>query len=120
MKITLELLVALLIFISANELGYWIVDLSGVPIPGNVVGMLLVFILLLSGVLPLSRVERLADFLLKHLAFFFIPIAVGLMAYGSLLAENGFTILIALVIGLAAGVVVMCLLNGRSIGGEKG
>ena len=49
------------------------------PIPGNIIGMILLFILLSTNVLKVEKVENLANFFLDHLAFFFIPAAVGLM-----------------------------------------
>ena len=46
-----------------------------------------------------------ADVLTKHLAFFFIPIAVGLMDWGGLLCQVGHWLLLALVVSSAAGMV---------------
>src|SRR5215470_19210088 len=48
-------------------------------VPGNIVGMLLLLALLSTGVVEERWVAAAAGLLTKHLAFFFIPIAVGLM-----------------------------------------
>ncbi|WP_100331195.1 CidA/LrgA family protein [Bacillus xiapuensis] len=72
-----------------NRFGYWLADLWQLPLPGNVLGMLLLFMLLVTKVIKVEWVERGAAFLNKHLTFFFIPIAVGLMMYGELIVKSG-------------------------------
>lgn len=76
----------------------WFVAATGLPIPGNVVGVLLLFALLCLGVIKLKHVELAADFLLKHLVFFFVPVAVGLMEWGQVFYDYGLTLLAAIVI----------------------
>ena len=71
----------------------------GIPIPGNVIGMLLLFLLLLCGIVKLEYLQDATDFLLKHLVFFFIPFAVGLMNWGSLFYQNGIVLAAAIIIG---------------------
>jgi holin-like protein len=46
------------------------------PLPGNVVGAILLALLLLTGIVPLRWVEEGADLLLGHLALLFVPAAV--------------------------------------------
>jgi holin-like protein len=80
-------------------IGGKIADVTGLPIPGNVIGVLLLFGLLLLGIVKVQHVQEAADFLLKHLVFFFIPIAVGLMNWGSVFYNYGFILAAALIIG---------------------
>lgn len=89
-----------------NELGSLIVQWLHLPIPGNVLGMILLFILLLTGVIKLEWIDKASSFLLKHLVFFFIPITVGIMTLGSLFLQNGFSIIVILVISAVLGMVV--------------
>lgn len=70
-------------------LGNQIVQWAKIPIPGTVVGMILLFMLLSAGIIKLEHVQLATDFLLKHMLFFFIPIAVGLMNWGGLFWNNG-------------------------------
>lgn len=49
------------------------------PIPGGVLGAIVLATLLLGDVLPLSWVEDGADLLLKNLGLFFVPAAVVAM-----------------------------------------
>ena len=47
--------------------------------------MILLFLLLLTNVIKLEKVEAVSNFFLDHLAFFFIPTSVGLMtSFGAL------------------------------------
>lgn len=74
------------------EVSKHLAQASGLPVPGNVLGVVLLFFLLLSGVIKLRHVERAADFFVRHLVFFFIPMVVGLMNYGWMFTEYGLTL----------------------------
>jgi holin-like protein len=73
------------------------------PIPGNVVGFMVLFALLCSGVVKMSWLEPTATFMVKHLAFFFIPITIGLTGMGPLFAIHGAAILVTLTMSAAVG-----------------
>ncbi|HZW82203.1 MAG TPA: CidA/LrgA family protein [Candidatus Deferrimicrobium sp.] len=88
------------------QLGNWGVKLFHLPIPGNVLGMILLFILLLTGVIPVKLLAEGADLLLKHLAFFFIPVAVGLMEWGGLFKTSGIQLLAVILLGAAVCILV--------------
>lgn len=68
------------------------------PLPGNVLGVVVLFTLLCLGVVRLKHVERTADFLLRHLVFFFVPIAVGLMEWGEVFRNYGMVLFVAILI----------------------
>jgi len=74
-------------------------------VPGNIVGMLLLLALLSTGVVQERWVAAAAGLLTKHLAFFFIPIAVGLMDWGGLLWQVGQWLLLAIVVSSIVGIV---------------
>lgn len=48
------------------------------PLPGNLVGLILLFLVLITGVVRLEQVEATANLLLDNLMLFFIPINLGL------------------------------------------
>ncbi|WP_099187246.1 CidA/LrgA family protein [Tepidibacter mesophilus] len=50
------------------------------PLPGSIVGMILLFISLITGIIKLYMIEDISNFLLNNLAFFFIPPGVGLIS----------------------------------------
>ncbi|MBC8014756.1 MAG: CidA/LrgA family protein [Sporomusaceae bacterium] len=69
-----------------------------VPIPGSVLGMIILFILLSTGLIKEQWLSAAANPLLKHLSFFFIPIAVELMEWGDLFTQKGHLLFLPLVI----------------------
>jgi holin-like protein len=66
--------------------------------------MLLLFALLSSGVVRVEWLAPGATLLTKHLAFFFIPITVGLPAFSELFLRSGAAILTVLALSMAAGI----------------
>ena len=89
-----------------NFAGNWFVGKIGLPLPGNLVGMLALFLLLWLGVVRMSWLEPVGPLLIRHLAFFFVPITVGLMSAGPLFAAHGIAILVVLSISAAIGIVL--------------
>jgi len=81
------------------------------PIPGSVVGMVLLASALGLGLVKLSRIEAVADFLVKHLAFFFVPAGVGLMAHFDLLERHWPAILVSVTLGTAAAIALIGLFH---------
>ena len=49
------------------------------PFPASVIAMALLFVLLCTKVLKPAQIEQTGDFLLKNMAFFFIPAGVGIL-----------------------------------------
>lgn len=49
------------------------------PLPGSLIGMILLFVLLNLHIIRLEHISAVSDFLLGHLPFFFIPAGVALM-----------------------------------------
>ena len=74
--------------------GEIISKLLHIPIPGNIIGMILLFLLLTTKVIKVEKVENLDNFFLDHLAFFFIPASVGLMTSFDSLKGSIFRIII--------------------------
>src|SRR4051794_41131858 len=89
-----------------NLAGVWMVEILHLPIPGNLVGMAGLYLLLSLGLLKLTWFDPTGSFLIKHLAFFFIPITVGLMDAGDLLVAHGFGIAVTLVLSAAIGILL--------------
>lgn len=100
----------LLILIGISELGSFITSFFNLVIPGNVIGILLLFILLHLNIIKLEWIDLTASFLVKHLAFFFIPIAISLMTFGTLFMQQGFPLALCLVISLIIGFIVCAFL----------
>jgi holin-like protein len=86
-----------------NQVGYLIVGRLHVPLPGNVAAMLVLFGLLCTGVVPVRMFERSSALLNRHLAFFFVPIAVGLMDLGGTLLAEGWILILVLIASASVG-----------------
>lgn len=69
----------LLIIFSIVIAGDLIASLLPIPIPGNILGMLLLLILLWKKILVPEKIRHVSQFLLVNMAFFFIPAGVGVM-----------------------------------------
>ncbi|WBL22795.1 CidA/LrgA family protein [Zunongwangia sp. HRR-M8] len=57
------------------------------PIAGNIIAMLLIFLALFFNFIKLEDVKPASDMLVKYMVIFFIPYGVGLMAYTGLIAD---------------------------------
>ena len=69
-----------LIILGIYLLGELLSKSLNLPIPGNILGMIILFILLCTKVIKVDNISTVTSFLLDHLSFFFIPAGVGLMA----------------------------------------
>lgn len=117
-KTACALLVQLVGLLVLNQAGYAVASALHLPLPGNLVGMLLLLALLVTGALPLRWIEGSAALLTRHLAFFFIPITVGLIGFADLFLETGPAILVTLVLSAAAGICVVGL-SAQMLGGRR-
>lgn len=63
-------------FLALGELTVW---LTGVPVPSSIIGMLFLATSLKAGWVRLESVDKVADFLVRNLGFFFVPAGVGVM-----------------------------------------
>ncbi len=65
-----------------------------VPLPGSILGLLLLLIFLLTGWVKLDQIQEISSFLMNHLAIFFVPAGVGLITVIGLLKETWFLLLL--------------------------
>lgn len=70
-------------FLLAGELLSWFFAL---PVSGNILGMILIFVALKLELIRLGHVKPASDKLIEYLVVFFIPYGVGLMVYTDLIA----------------------------------
>ena len=92
----------------------FLVGVTGLPMPGNVLGIIVLFLLLLTGVVKEDHISTAANFLLKHMVFFFVPVAVGLMQWGGVFYDYGWILLAAIVVGAILPLLTVGLL-GRAL-----
>ena len=66
--------------------------------PASVIGMLLLFICLLTGILKIEHIQEKADFLLENMAFFFVPAGVSIINYFDVLESTWIQLVVICVI----------------------
>lgn len=83
----------------------------GLPIPGGVLGLILFYLALASGLVKLKWVERAAGLMLRHMVLLFVPLTVGLMEMGPVLSRHALAITASLLVSLAAVLLTTGLLG---------
>lgn len=98
----------LTVLLLCQLLGEIFVDLTGLAVPGPVVGMVLLFgWLQWRRPAPGAGTIRAANGLLKHLQLFFVPAGVGVIAHAAVLRQDALPITVALVGSWLAGLLVV-------------
>ena len=69
----------------------------GLNIPGSILGMLVLTVLLERGVVRPESIAPVCRFLIKNMAFFFVPPGVALMLYFDIIAAEWVPITVATV-----------------------
>jgi len=80
-------------------------------IPGSVIGMILLFLSLFFKVLNPENVRSTATTITKNMAVFFVPAAVGLMAYVELVSRFFMAIISAIAISTVLTIVTVALVQ---------
>ena len=89
---------SLAVILLLQLLGEIVVQLSGAPIPGPVVGtLLLTLVLSLCGQIP-QRLRQTCQDLLAHLALLFVPAGVGVMLHIERVSAEWLPLLVAIVL----------------------
>jgi holin-like protein len=81
---------------------------AGVPLPGPVLGLLLLWALLAWPALR-APVAAAAEPLLQHLSLLFVPVGVGVVTHLALLQQYGARIALALLLSTLIGLAVTAL-----------
>lgn len=102
------MLVGLTWLLACQLAGELVVRLTGLPVPGPVLGMVLLFVVLqVHAPRPEHPVFRASDRLLRHLQLLFVPAGVGVVTVLSMLAEDALPITAGLVGSWLLGLVVV-------------
>lgn len=100
------MLSSITVLLVCQLVGEVIARLAKIPVPGPVVGMLLLFVgLILKRGVPES-LEKTGTTLLSHLSLLFIPAGVGIMVHLKLIATEWLPITAALVASTALTIAV--------------
>ncbi|AXH98918.1 hypothetical protein DV702_03745 [Sporosarcina sp. PTS2304] len=97
MNIVITLLQVLLLY-GFFMLGTFLRGMLSIPLPGSIIGLLLLWALLSFQIIPLRFVEKGAYVFLSTLPLYMVPATVGVMNYGYVFVGKGW-LLIAITIG---------------------
>lgn len=101
-------------------LGDFLAALLGWPVPGSVMGMLLLFVVLVirGGIsVPLKQSSQ---GLLPYLPLFIVPASVGIVNHMDVVREEGVLIVTAMIVSLAIGIPVCGWLAQKAISLKAG
>lgn len=100
----------LAILFGFNFLGY-VLHAFHVPLPGNVIGMILLTVALFTGWVKVAWIEESAEWLLKNMMLFFAPIIVGTVTLFQQIGEQ----VIPIVVSLVGSTVAVLLVTGWTV-----
>lgn len=106
----------IMIFVAIGELLGWLIPL---PIAGSIYGLILLFVALCTGVVKLSWVEDVANWLHSIMALFFIAPAVAVIDIWGDISNIWWILVLMLVVAylvtmISTGVTAEALLNRRN------
>lgn len=94
----MSLMLQILIIFSICLFGNIVSSYLPITIPSSVLSMVFLFILLITKLLKTHQIERLSNFLLSNMAFFFIPAGVGIIETYSTFSDNIIRLLLVCII----------------------
>lgn len=107
--------VSLTIIFACLYAGIGIQHLLQVSLPGSIIGMLLLFTLLATGIVQPKWVKPSASLFIRYMMFLFVPISVGLMEHFETLSRNALPIFISAIGGSFIVLVLLALILDRSL-----
>ena len=115
----MKILSQLLIIFTYSILGDFISNLLPFPIPGSVLGLILLFLSLKFKIIKLSQIETSGNFLKNNMGIMFVPLAVGIMNYFELLSQHWLSILLVMIVSTSLSYGVAAKVAEYSIKGES-
>lgn len=87
-------------------LGVAIVKLTGIFIPGSIIGLLLLWLSLYFKLIKVQHVQKGANLLLAFLTLFFLPSTVAIINYPELLTKAGAILMLAVILSTLFTIIV--------------
>ena len=94
-------------------LGEFIKYFFNIPIAGNIIGMVLIFVALKLKVVKLETVKPASDKLVRYMVLFFVPYGVGLMVYYDIIKTNWVSILAATILSTIITLLATALIQQK-------
>ncbi|WP_459479647.1 CidA/LrgA family protein [Clostridium saccharoperbutylacetonicum] len=88
----------LMIILMAYFLGVILQSVFNLPIPGTVIGLIILFFGLSFGIVKMEMIEDICDVLISHMSFLFVPAGVGLITSLDILKSNAISFSVIILI----------------------
>lgn len=105
------MLLGLAILVCFQLLGVALEQVFRLPLPGSVLGMMLLALAMFTGLVKLRWVETSANFLLRNMTVFFVPLMVGMWNYRGYIASHW----LILTCGLVGSTFLVMLTTGKVV-----
>ncbi|MCK5780960.1 MAG: CidA/LrgA family protein [Flavobacteriales bacterium] len=100
MKIIGQLAIILAVYLS----GLFLEHAFNLPLPGSIIGLLIMLLLLHLKVIKVEKIKQVSDFFLNNMMFFFIPATAGIMASYHIL--DGFLLQVILLVMISVVITI--------------
>lgn len=103
-----QVIVTLLMIVGIYFVGEGISGLiaSVIVIPGNLIGMGILYILLTLKIVKLGFIKTAGDYLLKHMSLFFIPFGVSILLYFDLIKDQLLQITLIVIVSTVGSILI--------------
>ena len=104
---------AIFVLIVLQLIGEGIVQISGLPVPGAIIGLILLYAILVFRGRISDEMSRTSGFLLQNLGVLFVPAGVGVIAYLPMIATQWWIIVLTLFVSVCATIAITGLVVVR-------
>ncbi|MGE7544031.1 CidA/LrgA family holin-like protein [Sporosarcina newyorkensis] len=106
-KTLIQVVFLYLFFMLGNFLRQWL----SIPLPGSIIGLLILWGLLSFRIIPLNWVEKGAYVFLSTLPLYLIPATVGVMNYGHVFKGKGLLLVVITIVSTYITMAVASLVS---------
>ncbi|WP_078432287.1 CidA/LrgA family protein [Metabacillus halosaccharovorans] len=100
-------------------IGEWIQLITHMPIPGSIIGMIILFLALIFKVIRREWISLGSNFLLNNLPLLFVPATVGIIDYLELFSGYGFLSLIISFVSTMVVFIASSIISEKLLKNEK-
>lgn len=94
-------------------IGVFIVELTSIPLPASIIGLVLLFISLQLKWIKVEMIQLGAGFLIAFMTLFFIPPMMGIIDYPQLLSIDGIILMAAVVFSTMFAIYITGVLSQK-------
>ena len=103
------MLESLALLLALQTIGEMLSYALGLPIPGPVIGMVMLLVLLAARPALATQLKGTTTTLLQHLSLLFVPAGVGVMVHWQRLSSEGVAIIVAIVVSTVLAIAAAAL-----------